>query len=62
METFSVIMIVGLVILFFISFAFFISRMLVSTSKRSETDNLEEKLEMIIEQNDRIISLLEEKR
>ncbi|WP_274310393.1 DUF4083 family protein [Solibacillus daqui] len=52
----------GLIILFFISFTLFIRRLLINSSVKSNNANkIGNKLDMLIEQNEKIISLLKEK-
>lgn len=53
----------ALIILFFISFTSFIRRLLInsSTSSKNANDN-GNKLDRLIEQNEKIISLLKEKK
>lgn len=59
---FYLIIVLGLVVLFFVSFFLFIKRVLRSSAVR-ESDSLKngEELHIIIKQNEKIISLLEEK-
>ena len=51
------------ILLFVVSFTFFIRKMLINSSARSSRPNkLEEKLDTLIEQNHKIISLLEKEK
>lgn len=61
-ELIYLIIILGLVVLFFISFFHFIKRVLRNSAMR-ESESLKngEALQIIIKQNEKIISLLEEK-
>ncbi|RCW62762.1 DUF4083 family protein [Saliterribacillus persicus] len=57
------VIVVGLIFLFFISLTVFIRRLLTNYSLRSnEAKDVEKKLDKLIEQNDIIISLLKEKK
>ncbi|MHA6253277.1 DUF4083 family protein [Oceanobacillus sp. CAU 1775] len=56
------IIISGLIILFVLSFTLFIRRMLINSSiKNTGSNEIEKKFDTIIEQNNKIISLLEKK-
>lgn len=58
-----IIIVIGLIILLVISFVFFISRLLINTSEKSNQSNeLENKIDKLIEQNEKIISLLKERK
>jgi len=58
----NLLIVVGLIILFVLSFTLFIRKMLVnSTTRTYETNEIGEKFDIIIEQNKRIIELLEKK-
>lgn len=66
LETINLTIAIGLVIGFSILFVVFITllirKMLINSSiKNSGSDEVEEKLDMIIEQNNKLISLLEKK-
>ncbi|WP_371514643.1 DUF4083 family protein [Solibacillus sp. R5-41] len=53
----------GLILLFGFSFTLFIRMLLINSSARSNKSNkLEQKLDMLIEQNEKIISLLKERK
>ena len=61
-EAISLIIISGLIILFVLSFTLFIRRMLINSSiGNSGSNEIEKKFDTIIEQNNKIISLLEKK-
>lgn len=60
METIYIIIVIGLIVLFFVSLFLYISRSSRNSSvRKNETVKNEEKLNKIIEQNEKIISLLE---
>jgi len=60
LETIYWAIVVGLIVLFFVSFFLFISRVSRNSSvRKDETAANGEKLDLIIEQNEKIISLLE---
>ncbi|MGE7922391.1 DUF4083 family protein [Viridibacillus arvi] len=62
-NTIYLLVIFVLIILFTISFALFIRRLLINTSqKNNHTHSIERQLEQIIEQNKEIISLAKEKK
>ncbi len=62
-QTVYLVIVVGLIFLFFISLTVFIRRLLTNYSLRSnEAKDVEKKLDKLIEQNDIIISLLKEKK
>ncbi|MRH43259.1 DUF4083 domain-containing protein [Aquibacillus halophilus] len=62
-QTVYLVIVVGLIFLFFISFTVFIRRLLTNSSIRSnEANEVGKKLDTLIEQNDVIISLLKEKK
>lgn len=62
MESFYPIIIMTLIVLFFISFALFIRRLLINSSvKAKNLSHLEKKVDRLIEQNDQLFSLLKEK-
>ncbi|MGE7023625.1 DUF4083 family protein [Solibacillus cecembensis] len=53
----------GLILLFVFSFTLFIRMLLINSSARSNKSNkLEQKLDMLIEQNEKILSLLKERK
>ncbi|MBM7609811.1 Na+-transporting NADH:ubiquinone oxidoreductase subunit NqrF [Lysinibacillus composti] len=57
-----VLLVFGLIILFVVSFTLFIRRVLInSTIKNNEANEVEKKLDKIIEQNNKLIALLEKK-
>ncbi|GGA67567.1 DUF4083 family protein [Ornithinibacillus halotolerans] len=59
-EGFNLLVIFGLISLFVISFTMFIKKMVVNTTTTTyETNELGKKLDIIIEQNNRIIALME---
>ena len=58
-----IIIVLGLIILFVISLTLFIRRLLINSSARSnESNELGKKLDILIEQNEKVISLLTEKK
>ena len=60
--TIAIGLVIGLIILFVVSFTIFIRKMLINPSIRNFGSNeIEKKLDMIIEQNNKLISLLEKK-
>ncbi|GAA0430561.1 hypothetical protein GCM10008983_03720 [Lentibacillus halophilus] len=60
METIYIIIVTGLIALFFVSLFLYINRSSRNSSvRKNETVNNGEKLNKIIEQNEKIISLLE---
>jgi len=62
-STIFTIIVIGLIILFFISLTLFIRRLLINSSVRSnESIEFGKKLDKIIEQNEEVISLLKEKK
>jgi hypothetical protein len=62
LETIYLTIAIGLIILFVVSFTLFIRKMLINSSLRNSGSNeIEKKLDMIIEQNNKLISLLEKK-
>lgn len=63
MSNFFMITVILLISLFFISFALFIRRLIINSSVKSNSYNdLEEKLDNLIEQNEQLILLLKEKK
>lgn len=63
MGTILTIIVIGLIILFVISLTLFIRRLLINALVRSkEYSEFEKKLDKIIEQNEKVISLLKEKK
>lgn len=62
-QTVYLLIVLGLIILFVISFTLFIRRLLTNSSARvNEANEDAKKLDRLIEQNEKIISLLEEKK
>lgn len=59
-QTFYLLIVLGLITLFVISFTLFTRRLLTNSSARVNEDA--KKLDRLIEQNEKIISLLEEKK
>ncbi|MCH7322613.1 DUF4083 domain-containing protein [Solibacillus sp. MA9] len=63
LQLIPIIAVFGLIILFFISFTHFIKKLLINSSARTNNANeIGKKLDMLIEQNEKIISLLKEKK
>ncbi|MFC4559279.1 DUF4083 family protein [Virgibacillus kekensis] len=62
-QTVYLVIVFALILLFIISFIFFVRRLLINSSTQgNEAEEIEKKLDRIIEQNDRIISLLKDKK
>lgn len=62
MESLYSIIVILLIVLFFISFALFIRRLIINSSvKANNLSDLEEKMDTVIEQNDQLFLLLKEK-
>jgi len=62
MESLYSIIVIFLIVLFFISFALFIRRLIINSSvKANNLSDLEEKMDRLIEQNDQLFLLLKEK-
>ena len=62
-EILFIIIVLLLIILFFISFALFIRRLIINSSVRSgNSNNLEEKLDKLIDQNNQLLLLLKDKK
>lgn len=62
MESLYSIIVILLIVLFFISFALFIRRLIINSSvKANNLSDLEEKMDRLIEQNDQLFLLLKEK-
>lgn len=63
MSNLFMITVILLISLFFISFALFIRRLIINSSVKSNSYNdLEKKLDKLIEQNEQLILLLKEKK
>lgn len=63
MSNLFMITVILLIFLFFISFALFIRRLIINSSVKSNSYNdLEKKLDKLIEQNEQLILLLKEKK
>ena len=63
MESLYPIIVIFLIVLFFISFALFIRRIIINSSvKANHSSNLEEKMDRLIEQNEQLLLLLKEKK
>ena len=57
------IIILFLIILFFISFALFVRRLIINSSvKVNNSSDLEEKMDRLIEQNEQLLLLLKDKK
>ncbi|WP_409368489.1 DUF4083 family protein [Lysinibacillus sp. 38-6] len=62
MESLYSIIVILLIVLFFISFALFIRRLIINSSvKANNLSDLEKKMDRLIEQNDQLFLLLKEK-
>ncbi len=59
MESLYLIIVILLIVLFFISFALFIRRLIINSSiKANNLSDLEEKMDRLIEQNEKLLLLL----
>lgn len=59
MESLYLIIVILLIVLFFISFALFIRRLIINSSiKANNLSDLEEKMDRLIEQNEQLLLLL----
>ena len=62
MNSLFILIVMLLIVLFFISFALFIRRLIIDSSvKANNSRNLEEKIDRLIEQNEQLLLLLKEK-